>query len=165
LADGAIQPASVDVRLGTVFRRFNDRGLIRWGEVVDPADQSADDTQRIEVTSIIVPSHEMILGTVLERVTVPEHLVCMVHGKSSIGRLGLCVHITAGLVDPGNTLNITLEIFNFRHRPILLRAGMKIAQLTFETLTSPVEVPYGPKRGSRYYGDTEAVPTKVHLNL
>jgi dCTP deaminase len=165
LADGVIQPASVDVRLGRVFRLFRDHAHDKRGVLIDPGKASPDDTYRFEGDFIQLDGQHMALGGVLERVTVPEHLVCMAHGKSSIGRLGLCVHITAGLVDPGNTLNITLEIFNFRHRPILLTAGMKIAQLTFETLTSPVEVPYGPKRGSRYYGDTEAVPTKVHLNL
>jgi dCTP deaminase len=165
LAEGAIQPASVDVRLGKVFQVFRDYALGKSGEPIDPSEPTQDDTERVAVFCLELQSQTMCLGSVLERVTVPDHLVCMVHGKSSIGRLGLCVHITAGLVDPGNTLNITLEIFNFRRRPILLRAGMKIAQLTFETLTSPVEVPYGPQRGSRYYGDTEAVPTKVHLNL
>jgi dCTP deaminase len=166
LGSQAVQPSSVDVRLGRVFHRFRDWHGSRIYKPIDPASVDHDDTERIESDEFVLPGKEMVLGTVMERISVPHNMVCRIHGKSSIGRLGLCVHITAGLIDAGNELNITLEMYNFRPRPMILRAGMKIAQIEYELLTSPCEIPYGhPSRRSRYFGDTEAMPTRVSENL
>lgn len=158
-----VQPASVDVRLGDRFRIPNPAGPPR----VDP-----DRPQHDLTVEIAIPAGEaftlapggFVLATTLERVTLPADLAARWEGKSSIGRLGLLTHITAGFIDPGFTGQITLELANLSGRPLLLRPGMRIGQLCFLRLTSPADRPYGsPGLGSRYQGQTGPTPSRAHL--
>lgn len=140
--DDCIQPASVDVHLAAKI-------LIEG--------QEFDCTEGIEL-----PPHTFALGSLLERLTLSDMIVCRVEGKSSNGRKGLGVHITAGFVDPGWDGNLTLEFFNFSRTPIHLKAGMKIAQLAFDQLITPAIRPYGSAGlGSHYQGDTSAQEAKA----
>ena len=98
-------------------------------------------------------SHQFLLATTLERVKIPNNVCARIEGKSSLGRLGLCVHVTAGYIDPGFEGNITLELFNCAPLPIVLTPGMKIAQISFHSMDEPAERPYGhPDLGSKYQG-------------
>jgi dCTP deaminase len=109
----------------------------------------------------VIHPGEFVLGRTDERVEVPDDIVCRIEGKSSIGRLGLVVHATAGFVDPGFVGTLTLEITNFNSVPIVLRPGLPICQLSFMTLDRPAERPYGhPDLGSHYHGQTEATESR-----
>ena len=109
---------------------------------------------------------EFVLGSTLERITVPDDLVARVDGKSSLGRLGLLIHSTAGMVDPGFDGHITLELANVARLPITLYPSMKIGQLSFMTMTSPAEQPYGKgARGSKYQGQRGPTPSRYFENF
>ncbi|WP_300083496.1 dCTP deaminase [Propioniciclava sp.] len=147
-----IQPSSVDVRLDRYFRLF-DNHLYPF---IDPAQEQPDLTRLVEVgadEAFVLHPGEFVLASTLERVTLPDDLAARVEGKSSLGRLGLLTHATAGFVDPGFVGHVTLELSNVATLPIKLWPGMKIGQLCFFRLSSPAEHPYGSaERGSHYQG-------------
>ena len=162
--DALVQPASVDVRLGTQFRVMRNSRMTH----IDP--QVANDAlmDTVEVAGdepFVLHPGEFALGHTAETFSLCEDVVGIVNGKSSLGRLGLQVHATAGYVDPGFTGVIVLELSNVATLPILLRPGMKVAQMVFQRLDQPAERPYGhPDLGSKYQGQTGAVASKYSEN-
>jgi dCTP deaminase len=149
---GMIQPSSIDVRLDKFFRLFDNHKY----PVIDPSQDQPDLTRLVEVEpndGFVLHPGEFVLGSTLETVTLPDDLAARVEGKSSLGRLGLMTHATAGFVDPGFSGHVTLELSNVATLPIILWPGMKIGQLCFFRLSSPAENPYGSaKYGSHYQG-------------
>ena len=147
-----VQPSSVDVRLDKFFRLFDNHKY----PVIDPAQDQPELTRLVEVDpaeGFVLHPGEFVLGSTFETVTLPDDLAARVEGKSSLGRLGLLTHATAGFVDPGFTGHVTLELSNVATLPIKLWPGMKIGQLCFFQLSSPAEFPYGSgERGSHYQG-------------
>src|SRR3954462_5656306 len=138
-----VQPSSVDVRLDKFFRLFDNHKY----PYIDPAAEQPDLTRLVEAgpeeDSFVLNPGEFLLGSTLESVTVPDDLAARVEGKSSLGRLGLLTHATAGFVDPGFSGHVTLELSNVATLPIMLYPGMKIGQLCFIRLSSPAEHPFG----------------------
>lgn len=157
----AIQPASVDLRLDSVFRIFR----VTSRPYVDVHQPMEDLTELVEIQSeepFIIHPGTFCLGSTVETIGVPNDLVARVDGKSSLGRLGLLVHATAGYVDPGWNGKLTLELSNQSQMPIALYYGMRIAQISFLTLTTPVDRPYGsPELGSKYQGQTGPTPSRI----
>jgi len=165
-----IQPASVDLRLGREFLEFNRTNIScihpdRAEEVDEyvkktsvPGSVDGDQTtlggydadDRRERAEFILHPGDFVLGTTVERVEIPDDLIAHVEGRSSLGRLAIVVHATAGIVDPGYRGQITLELSNLGSAPVALTPGMRISQLTFTELKSPAEIPYGSGRGSKY---------------
>ena len=147
-----IQPSSIDVRLDKFFRIFENH---RYA-VIDPAAEQPDLTRLVEVEGdgpFVLHPGEFVLGSTYESVTLPDDVAARLEGKSSLGRLGLLTHSTAGFIDPGFEGNVTLELSNTATLPINLWPGMKIGQLCFFRLSSSAEHPYGSDRyGSRYRG-------------
>jgi len=147
-----VQPSSVDVRLDKYFRLFDNH---RYA-VIDPAAQQPDLTHLVEADPdepFVLHPGEFVLGSTYEQVTLPDDLSARLEGKSSLGRLGLLTHSTAGFIDPGFTGHVTLELSNVATLPILLWPGMKVGQLCFFRLTSAAEHAYGSAQyGSRYQG-------------
>jgi dCTP deaminase len=147
-----VQPSSVDVRLDKFFRLFDNHKY----PVIDPAQDQPELTRLVEVDpeeGFVLHPGEFVLGSTLETVTLPDDLAARVEGKSSLGRLGLLTHATAGFVDPGFSGHVTLELSNVATLPIMLWPGMKIGQFCFMRLTSPAEHPYGSATyGSHYQG-------------
>lgn len=158
--DAMVQPASVDLKLGPSFRVFHNFRV----ESIDIADMPTGLTELVEITDdepFIVHPGEFVLGRTAEYIEMPDDLVSRVEGKSSLGRLGLIVHATAGFVDPGFKGTLTLEITNLTRVPIKLWAGRPIAQLSFMTLDRPAERPYGhPELGSHYQGQVESTESR-----
>ena len=155
LAEHAIQPASLDIRLDRDFRVFRNHREA-FIDVRAPVDDLTE-VEHIEDDDAPFVLHpgEFVLGSTLERVALPDNLVARVEGKSSLGRLGLLVHATAGYVDPGWDGHLTMELSNVSNLPIKLYYGMKIGQLSFLELKTPAERPYGsPGLGSKYQGQT-----------
>ncbi len=155
-----VQPASVDLRLGPSFRVFHNHRAA----AIDLDDPPANLTEQVliedDIPFIIHPG-EFVLGRTLERVELPTDLVARIEGKSSLGRLGLIVHATAGFVDPGFHGTLTLEITNLTRVPIKLYAGRPIAQLSFMALDAPALRPYGsPELGSHYQGQVDATESR-----
>ncbi|HET8567706.1 MAG TPA: dCTP deaminase [Candidatus Limnocylindria bacterium] len=159
-----VQPASVDIRLDHRFRVFRSSRHTH----IDLAKPLDDITELVEATSgpfILHPS-EFVLGSTRERVRLPEDIVSRVEGKSSLGRLGLLIHSTAGFIDPGWDGHITLELSNVNTIPITLYPGMRIGQLSFFRLESPAERPYGTAAlGSSYQGQTGPTPSRYKLDI
>src|SRR6188472_1513141 len=155
-----VQPASVDLRLGTSFRVFHNHRA----HAIDLANPPKDLTEQVIVgpdESFVIHPGEFALGATQEWVELPDNLVARIEGKSSLGRLGLIVHATAGFVDPGWKGTLTLEITNLTRVPIKLWAGKPIAQLSFMTLDAPALRPYGhPELGSHYHGQVEATESR-----
>jgi dCTP deaminase len=147
-----VQPSSVDVRLDKYFRLFDNHKY----PFIDPAAEQPDLTRLVEVETgeaFVLHPGEFVLGSTLELVTLPDDLAARVEGKSSLGRLGLLTHATAGFVDPGFSGHVTLELSNVATLPIVLYPGMKVGQLCFFRLSSPAENPYGSgAHGSHYQG-------------
>ncbi len=160
-----VQPASYDVHLDKHFLIFN----INQNFVIDPKSPAENLMKEIEIKkneAFVLHPGEFALGTLLEETGVSDKIVGRLEGKSSLGRLGLIIHTTAGFLDAGNRLKMTLELFNAGKLPIKLYAGMPIGQMAFEYLSSPCERPYGSKGlNSKYYGDTKPVASKMHLNF
>lgn len=156
-----IQPASVDVRLGSRFEVF---GTSQAYYVIDPSRSQPDLTRTVIPRgddALVLHPGELALGATLETVTVPPGLAVQLNGKSSLGRLGLVVHSTAGWIDPGFCGQVTLELSCLAPLPILLRPGMPIAQLSFFRLESAAQRPYGaPGLGSRYQGQQGPTPAR-----
>ncbi|MEN3282125.1 MAG: dCTP deaminase [Solirubrobacteraceae bacterium] len=158
--DTMVQPASIDLRLGTSFRVFHNHRLT----AIDLADPPRNLTELVEVRddeSFVIHPGEFVLGRTEEHVELPDDIVARIEGKSSLGRLGLIVHATAGFVDPGFKGTLTLEITNLTRVPIILWPGKPIAQLSFMALDRPAERPYGhPELGSHYHGQTDATESR-----
>lgn len=158
-----IQPSSVDLRLGNKFLHFRVEGRA----FIDPSkDNPSELMEIIEVNNgepFFLRPGEFVLGTTIEMVKLPDDLVARVDGRSSLGRLGIIVHATAGYVDPGFCGQITLELSNINRVPIALYPGMRICQISFYKLTSPAELPYYKKKGSKY--QNQKGPTASRLNI
>jgi len=160
-----LQPSSFDVRLDRFFRLFDNH---KYG-FIDPAENMSELTRLVEVKSdepFILHPGEFVLGSTYEYVTLPDNIAARLEGKSSLGRLGLLTHSTAGFVDPGFKGHVTLELANVSNLPIKLWPGMKVGQLCFFQLTSPSENPYGSdKYGSRYQGQRGPTASRSYLNF
>ena len=160
-----IQPSSIDVRLDRFFRLFDNHKY----PFIDPAEDQPDLTHLIETKQdepFILHPGEFVLGSTFELITLPDDVAARLEGKSSLGRLGLLTHSTAGFIDPGFEGNVTLELSNTATLPIYLWPGMKIGQLCFFRLSSPAENPYGSsKYGSRYRGQRGPTASKSHQNF
>ena len=146
-----IQPASVDLRLGREFLEFQHANIA----CIHPNDEAeveeyVSETVVDEGGEYVLHPGDFVLGTTVERVEIPPDLIAHVEGRSSLGRLAVVVHATAGLCDPGYRGQITLELSNLGRAPVALTPGMRISQLTFTELSSPAERPYGSGRGSKY---------------
>jgi dCTP deaminase len=145
-----VQPSSVDLHVDDQFRVFANSRY----PFIDVRQEMPDLTELVEVKrdeAFILHPGEFVLGSTLERVGIPDDLVARLEGKSSLGRLGLLIHSTAGYVDPGWDGYLTLELSNVANLPITLYPGMKIGQISFFQLTSPAETPYG-RAGNKYQG-------------
>ncbi|MFC4554624.1 dCTP deaminase [Georgenia faecalis] len=160
-----VQPSSVDVRLDRWFRLFDNHKY----PVIDPAAEQPDLTRLVEVgpeEPFVLHPGEFVLGATYELVTLPDDIAARLEGKSSLGRLGLLTHSTAGFIDPGFTGHVTLELSNTATMPIMLWPGMKIGQLCFFRLSSPAESPYGAgASGSRYQGQRGPTASRSHLGF
>ncbi|MFD5831635.1 dCTP deaminase [Lentzea sp. NPDC060358] len=160
-----LQPSSIDVRLDRFFRVFNNTRYTH----IDPAQQQDDLTSLVETPEgdpFVLHPGEFVLGSTYEMVTLPDDLAGRLEGKSSLGRLGLLTHSTAGFIDPGFSGHITLELSNVANLPITLHPGMKIGQLCLFKLSSPAEHPYGSQQaGSRYQGQRGPTPSRAYLNF
>jgi dCTP deaminase len=163
--DSMVQPSSIDVRLDKLFRLFDNHKY----PFIDPAEDQPDLTRLIEVERdepFILHPGEFVLGSSFEVVTLPDDLAARLEGKSSLGRLGLVTHSTAGFVDPGFSGHVTLELSNVATLPIKLWPGMKVGQLCFFRLSSPAENPYGSaKYGSRYQGQRGPTASRSFQNF
>jgi dCTP deaminase len=147
-----VQPSSIDVRLDKFFRLFDNHKYPH----IDPAQDQPELTRLVEVDaedSFVLHPGEFVLGSSLELVSLPDDVAARVEGKSSLGRLGLLTHATAGFVDPGFSGHVTLELSNVATLPIMLWPGMKIGQLCFFRLSSPAENPYGSAVHGSHYQD------------
>ena len=160
-----IQPSSVDVRVDRQFRVFHN-ARYPYIDVRKPMD---DLTEAVTVPGdrpFILHPGEFVLGQTLERVTLPDDLVARLEGKSSLGRLGLLIHSTAGFVDPSWEGNLTLELSNVANLPITIYYGMPIGQISFMRMDGPVERPYGAAEvRSKYQGQAEPTPSRFYRNF
>lgn len=163
--DAMIQPSSVDVRLDRSFRVFENHRY----PYIDPAAEQPDLTRLLEPVGdepFVLHPGEFVLGSTLEVVTLPDDIAGRLEGKSSLGRLGLLTHSTAGFIDPGFSGHVTLELSNVANLPILLYPGMKIGQLCLFRLSSAAEHPYGSSTyGSRYQGQRGPTPSRSFANF
>src|SRR3989440_12903985 len=161
--EALVQPSSVDVRVDRYFRVYHN-SRYAYIDVRQPMEEL---TELVEVTGdqpFILHPGEFVLGQTLERVTLPDDLVARLEGKSSLGRLGLLIHSTAGFVDSGFSGNLTLELSNVANLPITIYHGMPIGQISFMRMDGPVESPYG-SRGNKYQGQTEPTASRFYLNF
>jgi len=160
-----LQPSSFDVRLDRYFRLFDNHKY----PFIDPAEDQPELTRLVETradTPFILHPGEFVLGSTFELVSLPDDVAARLEGKSSLGRLGLLTHSTAGFIDPGFSGHVTLELSNVATLPIKLWPGMKIGQLCFFRLTSAAEHPYGTgPYGSRYLGQRGPTASRSHLNF
>ena len=160
-----VQPSSVDVRLDRFFRLFDNHKY----QHIDPAMDQPDLTRLVEVDSteaFVLHPGEFVLGATFEVVSLPDDVAARLEGKSSLGRLGLLTHSTAGFIDPGFSGHVTLELSNVATLPITLWPGMKIGQLCFFRLTSAAEHPYGSEKyGSRYQGQRGPTASRSFKNF
>jgi dCTP deaminase len=160
-----VQPSSVDVRCDHRFRVFHPGRY----PFIDVKQAMPDLTELVEIDdgrAFILHPGEFVLGATLERISLPDDLVARLDGKSSLGRLGLQVHSTAGLADPGFTGQITLELSNMTRLPISLYPGMRVAQLVFEMLSTPADRPYGHgELNSKYQGQSGPTPSQYWRNF
>jgi len=163
--EAMVQPSSVDVRLDKYFRLFDNHKY----PFIDPAEDQPDLTRLIEIERdepFILHPGEFVLGSTFEVVTMPDDLAARLEGKSSLGRLGLLTHSTAGFIDPGFSGHVTLELSNVATLPIKLWPGMRVGQLCFFRLSSPTENPYGSaKYGSRYQGQRGPTASRSFQNF
>jgi dCTP deaminase len=159
-----LQPSSVDVRVDRYFRVFRNNLY----PFIDVKQAQEDLTELVEVDGepFILHPGEFVLGSTLERVRLPEDVVGRLDGKSSLGRLGLLIHSTAGFIDPGWDGHVTLELSNVANLPITIYPGMKIGQLSFVQMTEPAEAPYGSGAlGSKYQGQKGPTPSRYYRNF
>ena len=163
--EALVQPSSVDVRVDNKFRVFHN-ARYPYIDVRKPMD---DLTELVEVTGdepfVLHPS-EFVLGQTLESIALPDDIVARLEGKSSLGRLGLLIHSTAGFVDPSWEGNLTLELSNVANLPITIYHGMPIGQISFMRMDGPVEHPYGASEvRSKYQGQAEPTPSRFYRNF
>jgi dCTP deaminase len=163
---GMIQPSSMDVRIDRFFRLFDNHKY----PFIDPAEDQPELTRLIEVSEpdrpFILHPGEFVLGSTYELITLPDDVAARLEGKSSLGRLGLLTHSTAGFIDPGFSGHVTLELSNVATLPIKLWPGMKIGQLCFFRLSSPAEKPYGSADySSRYQGQRGPTASRSFQNF
>lgn len=160
-----VQPSSVDVRLDRYFRLFDNH---RYPSI-DPSKDQSDLTHLVEVAHdepFVLHPGEFALGSTFEQVALPDDIAARLEGKSSLGRLGLLTHSTAGFIDPGFTGHVTLELSNVATLPIKLWPGMKIGQLCFFQLSSPAQTPYGAGAyGNRYQGQRGPTASRSFQNF
>src|SRR6476659_157926 len=160
-----LQPSSVDLHLDAEFRVFRNNRY----PYIDVRAEQPDLTELVTIAEdepFILHPTEFVLGQTLEWVEIPDDLVSRIEGKSSLGRLGLLIHSTAGYVDPGFKGNLTLELSNVANLPIALYFGMRIGQISFFKMSSPVERPYGsPSLGSKYQGQSEPTASLYHRDF
>ena len=158
--DHLVQPASVDLRLGRSFRVFHNHRITAI-DLREPPENLTEQVVVEEDEPFVIHPGEFCLGRTEEWVELPDDIVARIEGKSSLGRLGLIVHATAGFCDPGWKGTLTLELNNLTRVPIKLWPGLPIAQLSFMTLDQPAERPYGhPDLGSHYHGQVEATESR-----
>lgn len=155
-----IQPSSIDLHLGPRFQVFRNSRY----PYIDPTVEQLGLMDLVEATSeepFVLHPGEFVLGATIERVSLPNDIVARLEGKSSLGRLGLLIHSTAGYIDPGWDGTLTLELSNVANLPIVLTPGMPVGQISFMKMTTPVDRPYGsPGLGSRYQGQVEPTPSR-----
>jgi dCTP deaminase len=159
-----VQPSSVDLRVDGLFRVFRNDTT----PYIDPKLPQEDLTELVEIQddgAFILHPGEFVLGSTLERVAIGRSLVARLEGKSSLGRLGLLIHSTAGFIDPGWDGHITLELSNVANLPIAIYPGMKIGQISFLEMSRPASVGYGSEIGSKYKGQRGPTPSKYFLNF
>ncbi len=163
--ESLVQPASIDIRLDGRFLVFRNYKY----SCIDPKALQEDLTEMVEVEDgepFIVHPGEFVLGSTVERIELGGDIAAQLGGKSSLGRLGLIVHATAGFIDPGFKGSITLELSNVANLPIRLYPGMKVGQISFFAMTTPADRPYGhPGLGSKYKGQTVPTASRMHLNF
>ena len=161
-----MQPSSLDVRCDRMFRVFRNSRY----PFIDVKTEQEELTELVEVGDdeqpFILHPGEFVLGSTLERITLPDDLVARLEGKSSLGRLGLLIHSTAGFIDPGWDGHVTLELSNVANLPITIYHAMKIGQLSFVQLTEPAQTPYGAgELGSKYQGQQGPTPSRYWQNF
>jgi dCTP deaminase len=160
-----LQPSSVDVRVDRFFRVFRNH----QHPFIDVKQAQEDLTEQVEIEDerpFILHPGEFVLGSTLERISLADDLVARLEGKSSLGRLGLLIHSTAGFIDPGWDGHVTLELSNVANLPITIYYGMKIGQISFMQMTEPAEVPYGSSSlGSKYKGQRGPTPSRYWQNF
>lgn len=164
LDPNAIQPASLDLHLGKVFLVFKTSKSTEI-DLKKPIEHMMERVVVTEDEPFILHSGEFALGITVERTGFGNDIAGRLEGKSSLGRVGLLIHATAGYIDPGNTLHPTLELHNVSPLPIKLYPGMPIAQMSYIPLSSPADQPYGTSKRNKYYGDTEPQPSKFYKNF
>jgi dCTP deaminase len=160
-----VQPSSVDLHVDGLFRVFRNHSL----QVIDVKEQQESLTELVEIEdgeAFILHPGEFVLGSTRERVALPDDLVGRLEGKSSLGRLGLLIHTTAGFVDPGFDGYLTLEFSNVANLPITVYPGMKIGQISFLKMTTAADIPYGSSAlGSKYQGQRGPTPSRFFENF
>ena len=165
LDEACLQPSSIDVKVSHLFRVFRNHSHA----VIDVKKELAGLTELVEMNldeAFVLHPGEFVLGSTLERVAIASDLVARVEGKSSLGRLGLLIHSTAGFIDAGFDGHITLELSNVANLPITIYPGMKIGQVSFMTMTTPADKPYGSgARGSKYQGQRGPTPSRYFENF
>ena len=162
--ENLVQPSSIDIRLGNSFRVFRNH----TSTCIDPKQPAQHLTDEIIVNDengFIVHPGEFVLGTTLEHISLPADIVARLEGKSSLGRLGLLVHATAGYIDPGFSGQVTLEISNIANLPIRLYPNMRIGQISLHALTEAAEKPYGAQGVGKYQGQTGPTDSRIHQDF
>jgi dCTP deaminase len=157
-----VQPSSIDLRVDRYFRVFENHRY----PYIDPKEPQPDLTTEVEAEDkqpFVLHPGEFVLGSTLEVVKLSDDIVARLEGKSSLGRLGLLIHSTAGFVDPGFEGHLTLELSNVANLPIAIYPGMKIGQISFYQLSTPADSPYGSSEaGSKYQGQRGPTPSRIH---
>lgn len=160
-----VQPSSIDVKISNLFRVFRNH----TAKLIDVKEDMTNLTELVEIADdgvFILHPGEFVLGSTAERVAVPDDMVARIDGKSSLGRLGLIIHSTAGFIDPGFDGHITLELTNIATLPITLYPNMKVGQVSFMMMTSPADQPYGSGAlGSKYHGQRGPTPSRYFENF
>ncbi len=160
-----VQPSSIDLRVDRYFRVFENHRY----PYIDPKQDQPDLTTEVETKDdepFMLHPGEFVLGSTLEAVKLADDVVARLEGKSSLGRLGLLIHSTAGFVDPGFAGHLTLELSNVANLPIAIYPGMKIGQISFYSLSTPAEHPYGSgEAGSKYQGQRGPTPSRIHRDF
>src|SRR6266850_6118113 len=163
--ESLLQPSSVDVRVDRYFRVFHN-ARYPYIDVREPQDELTELVEVNDERPFILHPGEFVLGSTLERIRLPDDLVARLEGKSSLGRLGLLIHSTAGFIDPGWDGHVTLELSNVANLPITIYPGMKIGQISFMQMTEPATTPYGAAEiGSKYKGQTGPTPSRYWKNF
>jgi len=160
-----VQPASIDIRLDRYFRVFRS-SRHAYIDLARPLDDITELVEVAEDEKFILHPGEFVLGSTRERIRLSDDVVSRVEGKSSLGRLGLLIHSTAGFIDPGWDGHVTLELSNVANLPITIYFGMKIGQVSFVQMTEPAETPYGAgSLGSKYQGQQGPTPSRYWKNF